>query len=327
MPTTGITTVSDLSSAGTTAYELFAYFRLRPRLYFDACADIRPTNQSHRGSTVTFTMWEDLAPAVTPIPEADDIDAVELDDDVVTISLAEYGNAVMTSAAVRAYSYLVVSEDKANLVGWNAGVSFDSLARNPMLAGDNVRFGGAAAGPRASLTGTDLLTAHDVRFVGAMMAENSVEPYGSYYKAFISPLVSADLREEVGAAAWRDPHTYSQPAEIWNGEIGVFEGFSFIETPRLSARALETAQGGPGGFVDAGVSDADVHVTLFAGRQALAKTWSTMVSAPTPQIVLGNVLDKLGRFVPLGWYWNGGYGRFREESLWRVESASTTVIA
>lgn len=317
------TRVQDLNSAGTTAYEQYAYFALRPELYFDACASIKPTRQSHRGSVVTFNIYNDLAPAITPLTEDADVDAVRITDNTVTVSLNEYGNAALTTAQARAYSYLVISNDVANVVGFNAGISFDSLARNPLVAGDNVVYAGGNTA-RNQLTAGDNLTATLVREVGARLSDASVQRVmNGYYKAFISPLVSKDLREETGADAWRDPHTYSQPEQIWNGEIGAFESFSFIETPRLSAPNLETAQGGPGGFVDGGATTEDVFPTLFLGTQALAKTWSSMVSSPTPNIILGLVTDKLQRFVPLGWYWNGGYGRFREASLWRVESVSS----
>lgn len=74
--------------------------------------------------------------------------------------------------------------------------------------------------------------------------------------------------------------------------------------------------GGVGGTVD-------VYPTIIVGNQALAKTFSRAVSAPLPQIILGTVVDKLQRLVPIGWYWNGGYGRFREEAIRRIEAAST----
>lgn len=322
------TDTTSLANQVTTAYEQYAYFALRPELYFDACADIKPTRQSHRGSTVQFNIYQDLAPTVAPLPETSDIDAVTVADDIVTVALDEYGNAAITSARVRGFSFLEVNEDVANVIGYNGGISFDSLARNPLLEGTNVAFAGDAA-VRTDLNAGDTLAANDVRQAGAELNDDSVQRVmNGYYKAFISPLVSFDLRSETGAAAWRDPHTFSQPEEIWNGEIGAFESFSFIETPRLSAPALETAQGGPGGFVDGGQTGTggegfDVFPTLFLGRQALAKTWSEFVSAQIPQIVLGTVVDKLQRLVPIGWYWLGGFGRFREESLRRVESISS----
>lgn len=314
----------------TQAYERLAYFALRSELYFDACASIKPTRQSHPGSSVLFNIYVDLAPAITPLGEATDVDAVAISDNEVTLALNEYGNAAMTTAKIRGYSYLQVSTDVANVIGYNAGLSFDCLARNPLVAGTNVRYGNASAGGRGTLVAANSLKASDIRKVEADLSDANVQRLGGYYRAFLAAAASLDLREETGAASWRDPHTYSQPAQIWNGEIGVFEGVSFIETPRLTAANLAATQGGPGGFVDGGAAGGasgnfDVFPVIVTGNQALAKTWSSAVSAPMPQIVLGTVVDKLQRLVPIGWYWNGGFGRFREEALRRIEVTTTLV--
>lgn len=314
----------------TQAYERLAYFQLRSELYFDACASIRPTRQSHPGNSVLFNIYNDLAPAITPLSETVDVDAVAISDNEVTLALNEYGNAAITSARIRGYSYLIVSSDVANVVGYNAGLSFDCLARNPLVAGTNVRFGNGFAGPRASLAGTHLLKASDVRRVVADLSDANVQRLGGYYRGFFAAAAELDLREETGAAAWRDPHTYAQPEQIWNGETGLFEGTAFITTPRLTAANLAVTQGGAGGFVDGGAvggasGNFDVFPVVVMGNQALAKTWSNAVSAPMPQIILGAVTDKLGRFVPIGWYWLGGFGRFREEALRRIEVTTTLV--
>jgi hypothetical protein len=42
-----------------------------------------------------------------------------------------------------------------------------------------------------------------------------------------------------------------------------------------------------------------------------------------PKVVRGPVVDSLMRFNPIGWYWLGGYGRFREASLRRIDSSSS----
>ena len=325
------TTVATLNSAGTAAYEMYAYFALRPELYFDACASVKPTRQSHRGSSVIFNIYNDLAPAVTPLTETADVNAVGVSDNIVTVSLNEYGNAAITTAQARGYSYLTVDEDVANVVGFNAGLSFDCLARNPLVAGSNVYFGNGGAGPRNTLAATNLLRAADVRRRVANLASANVQRISNgMYKGFFAPEVEVDFREETGAAAWRDPHTYAQPEQIWNGETGAFEGVSYITTPRLSAANLATTQGGPGGFVDGGATGGasgafDVFPVIILGNQALAKTYSTLVSSPMPNIVLGEVVDKLRRLVPVGWYWNGGYGRFREEAIRRIEVTTSMV--
>jgi N4-gp56 family major capsid protein len=311
----------------TQAYERLAYFALRPELYFDRCADIKPTRQSHPGSSVLFNIYVDIAAATTALTEAVDPDAVAISDNEVTVALNEYGNAAITTARIRGYSYLVVSADVANVIGYNAGLTFDSLARNPLLAGTRVQFGtGGTVDTRIEVTTAMPLTAAQVRAAHMNLVGRNVQTVSNgMYRAYTSPITATDLRAETGAASWRDPHTYSQPEQIWNGEVGSFESFAFVETPRLLAVNIENSGGGD--FAGAGAAGADVHPSIFMGRQALAKTWSSSVSAPMPQVVLGTVVDKLQRFVPVGWYWLGGFGRFREDALYRQESGSLLSIA
>lgn len=307
----------------TTAYERLAYYDLRPELYFDACATVKPTRQSHPGSGVLFNIVTDLAPAITPLSQNVDVDAVALSDTEVTITLNEYGNAVISSARIRGQSYLVVSEQIANAVGFNAGLSFDCLARNPLVAGTNVIYGGNATS-RVTIDAADTLTAAKTEQVAAQLGDASVQRMGNYWRGFMASVVAYDLRRETGSAGWRDPHVYGQQQEIWNGETGIFGGTAWVETPRLTAPNLATGQGGPGGFVDGGAgATVDVYPVVVLGNQALAKTWSRAVSGELPAVILGNVTDKLMRFVPVGWYWLGGFGRFREAALRRIEVASS----
>lgn len=307
-----MTTTASLDSVQT-AYDRLAYFALRPELYFDRVADVRPTRQAMPGNVVKWTIYDDLSVATTALVESVDVDAVALSDSQPSVTLTEHGNAVVTSAKLRGTSFLDVDTDAANIVGFNAGVSLDTLCAAVLAGGSNVRYGGSATG-RTTVIPTGVLTADNVRRTLADLRGANVQAWmDGYYRAFIHPDVSYDLRRETGAAAWRDPHTYSAPGDIWTGTVGAFEGFSFIETPRAPVLA------------DAGSSTTltDVYQTIFLGKQALAKAYSKTVSAELPQVVLGPVVDKLKRFMPVGWYWLGGYGRFREACLRRYETASS----
>lgn len=297
-----------------TMWDRAAYFSLRPELYFDMFADVKQTNATpDQGSALTFTIVTDLAAATTPLNESVDVDAVALADSQVTVTLNEYGNAVNSTWRVRATSFIDLDPVIANAVGYNAGLSQDSLARAIVQAGSNVRYAGQAVS-RATVIPTDTLKAANVRRAFAELQGANVAKFGGYYAAVVHPDQSYDLRGETGAAAWRDPHTYSQPAEIWNGEIGEFEGFRFMSSPRAPL------------FSDAGSSTTltDVYGALFFGRQAIAKAYSTYDGhGPNPTIVIGPVVDHLRRFRPVGWHWFANYGRFREAALRRVETAST----
>ena len=312
-----LTTTASLA-VDQTAYDRYLYFALRPEMYFDPVADVGPTNQSMPGAAVVFTIISDLSVASSALNQSVDVDAVAMADSQVTVTLVEYGNAVKTTAKLRGTSFVSLDPAVANVVGYNAGVSMDTVARDVLKAGDNVRYAtGGTTDPTARNTVEpgDILTAWDVRRALAdLRGANVATIMNGYYKSYIHPDVSFDLRGETGAAAWRDPHTYSQPGEIWAGELGAFEGFSFIETPRAPV------------FADAGSSTTltDVYRTIFIGRQGLAKAHSiTDGNGAYPKMVITPVVDNLRRFVGMGWYHLAGYGIFRQASVRSVESSSS----
>jgi N4-gp56 family major capsid protein len=295
------------------AYEILAYFALRPQLYVDAFCDVKPTNQSMPGSAVIFNQTSDLSVASTTINESVDVTPAQISDAQVTVTLAEYGNSVFTTAKLRGVSYLPVDPIVANVVGFNAGYSLDTIARQTIQNGSNVRYGGTAT-TRATVIPTQTLAATNIRRAYTDLLAGNVAMVGGYYVCYTHPHTTFDLRAETGAAAWRDPHTYSQPAEIWNGEVGEFEGFRFVVSSNAPL------------FADSGSSTTltDVYGTICFGRQAMAKAFSTTDgNGAMPNVVLGPVTDSLRRFIPVGWYWLGGYARFREAAIRRIEVASS----
>lgn len=307
-----MTTTSSLSY-DQTMWDRAIYFPLRPELYFDMFADVKSTDRTpEQGAVVTFTKFNDLAAATTPISETVDIDAVAMSDAQISLTLAEYANGVNTTFRVRATSFISLQPAVANAVGYNAGLSLDTIARNIMQAGTNIRYSGAATS-RVTVAATHVLTAANVRRAKVDLRAANVATFNGYYAAVIAPEVAYDLTGETGGTGWRDPHTYSSPENIWNGEIGTFEGFRFLESPRAPI------------FADAGVgSTVDVYRTLFFGRQAMAKAYSTYEGrGALPIVIIGPVVDKLERFRPVSWHWFGAYGLFRQESLRAVESASS----
>ena len=297
------------------AFDRLAYFALRAELLFDAMADVQPVQQSMPGSSVKFTIFNDLAEATSTLTESTDVTAVAMSDSQVEVTLQEYGNAVATTAKLRGTSFLDVDTVAANVIGYNAGASIDTIVSTILAGGDNVGYGtGGSSDPtsRATVEADDTITANDVRKATAQLRGANVPTFNGLYMGAIHPDVSYDLRSETGAAAWRDPHVYVDTENIYNGEIGAFEGCRFVETARAPL------------FADGGDSTTDVYGTLIMGRQALAKAHSvTDGNGPLPKIVRGPITDTLERFAPVGWYWLGGYARFREASLRRIESSSS----
>lgn len=264
------------------AYDLLIRYPLRSQLYFDRVADVQATRQSMPGSSVVFNLATEMAVATTPLTETADVDAVAIANSQVTVTLVEYGNAVNITRKLRATSMVPVEPAVANLLAYNAGRSMDTIVFNVLVAGTNVIYGGAVAS-RVTVAAATIITSAKLRQIFAALREANVPDFGGYYNAFIHPRVAYDLKAETGEIGWRQPHLYSQPAEIWNGEIGAYEGFRFIVSPTVAP------------FTDAGVGGTvDVYPTLFMGRESLAKAFSTVDGGgPQPKVVISPVIDKL----------------------------------
>lgn len=303
-----------------TAFEKLAYFALRPELYFDRFAEVEATNATNPGATHTFTIFQDLAVASTELSETTDVTPVALSDSQVSVTMKEYGNAVVTTAKLRATSFINVDPVAANAVGYNAGVSIDTVCRDVLQAGTNVIYAtGGAADPssRTTINSDDILAANDVRKVVAQLRKANVPTINGSYVGFIHPDVSYDFRSATDAAAWRTPANYVDPSGIYNGEIGMFEGVRFMESSRAPLFANASDNSGSAGTID-------VYGTIIMGRQALAKAVSNAGGyGSQPTMVYGEVTDLLKRFQPVGWKHFVGYGVFRQEALRRIESASS----
>ena len=297
----------------TQAYDRLVEFALRSVPSFRAVADKKPVSQTHAGSSVLFQIYSDLAVATTALTETTDPDAVAVPaTTTVAVTLNEYGNSIISTRKLDLFSLADVEPALANIVAFNMNDSLDTVVRSVLAGGTQVIREIAGAISTAAVTGvsaTDTIKAKDIRYVVAKMrAANVVPRRGNLFASYIHPEVSHDLRAETGTAAWRQPAEYVNPAGIYAGEIGTFEGVAFIESPRLP-----NSQAGSG----SGTTQTRVYDTFIMGQQALAEA-----VAEEPHTVIGPVTDKLMRLRPIGWYGVLGWNLYRPEALWRVQTAS-----
>jgi N4-gp56 family major capsid protein len=331
MPTTASTGTAQVGT-DTAAYDRAFRYALRAPLTFVRAADVGVVNGTHKGSSFVFNFRNDLAIATTPLTELADVSPVAGSDTTASVTINEYGNVEVVSAKLRGTAYISETVRTANTMGYNGGLTFDTLARDPLLAGTNVlypdNYNAALTGTsRVTIVAADVFQAAAARLVYANLSDANVVPFDDgNYRAWIANKVALDLRTETGAASWREPHVNAGDPNavdpIWNNSIGEFEGFTWIATPRLAAAQL------PSGFVNGGAgATVDVYPTVFAGREALGKVWADIddgENGPMPIFGESPITDNLKRFRGYYWYWQGGFGRIREAALWRVESAAST---
>jgi N4-gp56 family major capsid protein len=373
-----------------TAYDRYVEFALRSQPMIRSVADKRPAQQAMPGSTVVFSLYNDLAAATSTLGETTDVTAVALPDvSTVSVTLEEKGNGALVTRKLQLFSLSDVDPAVADIIAYNMADSIDQIAMNALNGGTYVQYGGATATSTATVTAASTIDSADIRkIVAKLRTRKAVPREGNLYWTGIHPEVSHDLRAEVGNVGWRDIHqmTDSGQGNLWAGTIGTYEGAFFVETNRMAsaksganqstlATTAVTVAGTSAGFTfgvassaviatraevgdkvngtgiatDARISAITtsgstttftvatahtaavtattvvtvtpvtrVYSTILCGKQALAEA-----VAVEPNVVIGPVTDSLMRFRPIGWYGVLGFSRYREESLYRIESGSS----
>ena len=218
------------------AYDRLLEFALRSEPLIRSVADKRPARQAIPGQTVVLQKYVDLDQATTALTETTDPDAVSLSTPTtVTVTLNEYGNAVLVTRALELFSLADVDPAIANIIAYNLADSIDTVAMTTLRSGSNDIYSGSAT-TVATVAATDTVDSADIRKAVARLRTNKAKARrGSLYWTGIHPEVSHDLRAETGNMGWNFVHAQTGPAvdKIWAGEIGDYEGAFFVESSRI----------------------------------------------------------------------------------------------
>lgn len=290
----------------TKAYDLAIYPALRPELIFDQFATVRATRLTHSGGSVRFSFVDDLAEQVTPLLENIDIDAATLTSKALSVGMREYGNAVTTTSLLRGTSMIPIDPLAAERVGYNAGLSVDTLARTALDAA-TVTYDDASTATITEIGGSaQYLNSYLLQQAVATMQGNNVRPLpGGTYACVVSPTQAQHLKWDTSDTGWRYQVARNNGAEgnsVFMGEIGTYEGVRIVVNNHLS----------------------NSGTAYFMGAEALSKVYSDAPGfGPNPRVVVSPVVDKLRRFASIGWYHLVGYSVFRADALIRIKTSAS----
>jgi len=145
------------------AYDRYVEFALRSQPLIRSVADKRPAQQAMPGSSVVFSIYNDLAPATASLSETTDPDAIALSDvTTVAVTLNEYGNASLVTRKLQLFSLSDVDPAVADIIAYNMADSLDRLAMDTLIQGTNVIYGGSRTST-ATITSSDTITAAYIR--------------------------------------------------------------------------------------------------------------------------------------------------------------------
>lgn len=302
---TGVTQVAGLV---TTAYDTAVENQNRHMPLLRALPDKHLVSPTHAGSTYRLFKYNDLAESSAELTETVDPDAVAVPNTTpLDVAFREFGRIVYKTKKLDLTSLAKVDPIIVDLLARDQAVSLDAEVGTILYAATNVDWAGDATST-ATIDPTDLMKGQDVRTIVTRLRTNAASPRrGELYWCGIHPHVALDLRTATGANEWRDDHKYTSPEGFWAGETGVYEGAFFVESARM-----KVANGGT-------PATTDIYQTVFAGRQALAEVVWEM-----PHTVIGDIpVDKLQRHRPFAWYGALNWAIYRQENVYRLESAAS----
>lgn len=243
-----LTQRSSVSNLVLTAYDKLVEFNLRSEPMFRKFASKTPSgNLTNPGSTIVLQLHNDMDRVTTPLSETADVDTVAMKNtNKVSLTIDEWGNALERTERAKLEVLSEIDPVIADQLAFNMQDSLDyqvwlkltglATGRSGYDAVDETTVNGAN---RTTSGSTLTVRAADIRRAVAKLRGAKVRPQdGQFFPGLIHPDVSYDLRTEAassGANVWQMPHTYTEAgvSANWTGEIGVYEGVKFIETPRV----------------------------------------------------------------------------------------------
>ncbi len=306
------TTTGSLTGLVATAYSKAVEFSFQPRLYFAQHVQDKKWSIRDRdpmaGDKVRFTIYSALSAATGTLSETGDPTAKTVAKTGKEVTMYEYGALITSTRKLRTLSFANIDMDAARLCGDNMGHSVDLIAREAFDAQTGSTYIKYASGVNATaVLATSTLSASLVRYAfNRLSRANVLKPDGRFFIALVHPDASYDLRAETGTGAWRAPKEYVDPTNIYNGEIGEFEGFRFIES---SNAKIET---------DGATGSVDLYSNYFMGWQAVG-----YAEGVPPGMGMSGPFDAMQRLMNVFWYALVGFGEVRPESLFKIYSASS----
>jgi len=305
---TNLTSSEGLSKEMKTFYSDYLIDNAIPKLVHDQFGQKHPIPKNG-GKTIEFRKYSPLPKLTNPITEGVTPDGQSLNMSTIEATVAQYGGYITLSdmLLLTAIDNNLVQATK--LLGAQAGATLDTITREVLNGGTNVIFAGGKDA-REDLDATSLLTVDDVKKAVRLLKNQNAEQINGSWVGIIHPDIAYDLTND---PAWKDVKTYSDPSDIYEGEIGKIYGVRFVET----TEAKIWAGAGNGGRA--------VYSTLILGDNAYGTTEISGggLQHIVKQLGSAGTGDPLDQRATAGWKATKVAERLVENYMVRIESGST----
>ena len=305
---TNLTSSEGLSKEMKTYYSDYLIDNAIPKLVHDQFGQKHPIPKNG-GKTIEFRKYSPLPKLTAPLQEGVTPDGQSLNMSVIEATVAQYGGYVTLSdmLLLTAIDNNLVQATK--LLGSQAGATLDTITREVLNGGTNVIFAGGKSA-RGDLDSSSLITVDDIKKAVRLLKTQNAEQINGSWVGIIHPDIAYDLTND---PAWKDVKTYSDPSDIYEGEIGKIFGVRFVETTEAKV------------WAGAGVDGRAVYSTLILGDNAYGVTdiEGGGLQHIVKQLGSAGTADALDQRATAGWKATKVAERLVEEYMVRIESAST----
>ena len=305
---TNLTTSSGLTDEMKTYYSDYLIDNAIPKLVHDQFGQKHPIPKNG-GKTIEFRKYSPLPKLTTPISEGVTPDGQSLNMSTIEATVAQYGGYITLSDVLLLTAIDNNLVQATKLLGAQAGSTLDTITREVLNGGTNVIFSGGKEA-REDLDASSLLTVDDVKKAVRLLKNQNAEQISGAWVGIIHPDIAYDLTND---PAWKDVKTYSDPSDIYEGEIGKIYGVRFVETTEAKV------------WAGAGAGGRAVYSTLILGDNAYGVTEISGggLQHIVKQLGSAGTGDPLDQRATAGWKATKVAERLVENYMVRIESGST----
>jgi len=303
-------TIAIVTQENKTFYDRTLLERLLPFLTYLKYGQKKPFAKNE-GDTINFRRFNSLAVATTPLTEGVTPAGNSISVTAITATVQQYGDFITTSDKLDLVGIDPVITETTQVLGDQAGLTLDTVARDIIVAGTTVQYAGGKAS-RLLTAQADVMTGTEIKKAVRTLRRNNAKPLeGKYFIGIVGPDVEYDI---ISDTMWQDVSKYSAAMQIFDGEMGSLYGVRFIRTSNAKK------------FAAAGASGADIYATMIIGANAYGIV--DIAGGSKPQMIIkehgsSGTADPLNQIASMGWKALMTAIRLNELAMVRVESSAT----
>lgn len=309
MPTN---TISNLTVENQTFYDRALLERLLPELHYYGDAKKKKIPKG-KGTSIEWRIFKALSVPTAPLTEGVTPEGSTLNIANIIANLKQYGDYVEISDVLDMQAKDPVITETSMLEGEQAALLVDTLVRDEVTSGTNVRYANGKAS-RTALLSTDVLKGEDIKKAVRDLRKFNAKPFSDgYFHAIISPEQAYDLMSDTSNGGWIEVNKYTDKKPLLKGEIGCYAGVRFMQSS--NAKVVEEGE-------------KNIHIGSIYGKDSYGVPEIGDGSAAKPTVIVkehgsAGTADPLNQRSTIGWKNMFATKRLQENAIVRIESGVT----